>query len=101
MGQDFPRESQKNNIKIFSLRFCNEEMKGWKDYLGVKHQNTVRKAGHLSIESKKQMDKQNRNRLTDTENKCGFQRDRVQWGRWGVEGVCEIGEEIKGYKLTV
>lgn len=37
MGQDFPKESQKN-IKVFSLTFCNVEMKSWQDYLGVRHQ---------------------------------------------------------------
>lgn len=34
MGKGFPKESQKNIIKVFSLIFDHKEMTGWQDYLG-------------------------------------------------------------------
>ena len=51
LGQDFPRERQKNNIKVFSLTFGNEEMTDWQDYLGVRHQTTMKKAGNFKREN--------------------------------------------------
>lgn len=34
MGKGFPKESQKNIIKVSSLIFDHKEMTGWQDYLG-------------------------------------------------------------------
>ena len=36
MGKYFPKESQKNIIKVFSLICDHKEMTGWQDYLGSK-----------------------------------------------------------------
>ena len=49
---------------------------------------------YLFVDPKNKINKQNRNRLIDTENKLKISR----WGRMGQLG--EKGERIKKYKLV-
>lgn len=56
MGKGFPKESQKNIIKVSSLIFDHKEMTGWQDYLGSEPSNTIKKARDFTRQNKQNLE---------------------------------------------